>query len=378
MLIEVIIRKQGIAVSLPQDRKKIVFLDRDKPIPEQIEQLVADIKKTTSAIVFLVGEELLFFKSFLLPLRTPNIKEAVQYQLEQLIPFEESAVYYSYASTRENDAYQINLYVLQYKAIHTYIQQMADAGYNIAGLYPESQRYINKNLKKENWALVSPGRFSKVLSFAGSRLFDRHICYSEPDFSQLAEVSGTKKIYHLKRPIGSSFLDVVDLLGDKLAYKEFNMLPASFRRPDYYRKIILALLVLNVVALLSLISVKEYRLISLGNEVKHALEQVDPLVEEMKQLQKKEESYKAQIDRLTGLGKNPDFIKFFNDLTTKLPTSSYLDQMRLEKEGAIHIQGYTDDISELTSKLKSLGETKLKSTSRRRDKTYFQVEISLP
>lgn len=378
MLIEVIIRKQGIAVSLPQDRKKTVFLDQDKPIPEQIEQLVADIKKTTSAIVFLVGEELLFFKSFLLPLRTPNIKEAVQYQLEQLVPFEESAVYYSYASTRESDAYQINLYVLQQKTIHTYIQQMADAGYTIAGLYPESQRYINRNLKKENWALVSPGRFSKVLSFGGSRLFDRHISYSEPDFAQLAEVGGTKKIYHLKRPIGSSFLDVVDLLGDKPAYKEFNMLPASFRRPDYYRKIILALLVLNVVALLSLISIKEYRLISLGNEVKHALEQVDPLVEEMKQLQKKEESYKAQIDRLTGLGKNPDFIKFFTDLTTKLPTSSYLDQMRLEKQGAIHIQGYTEDISELTSKLKGLGETKLKSTSRRRDKTYFQVEIGLP
>jgi len=32
----------------------------------------------------------------------------------------------------------------------------------------------------------------------------------------------------------------------------------------------------------------------------------------------------------------------------------------------------------LTEKLQSVGETRLQSTSRRKDMTYFQVEISLP
>ena len=65
MIIEVIIRKEGITVSLPKDRKKSLFLSLDQPIPEQIEHLISDIKKTTSSVVFLVDEELLFLKSFL-------------------------------------------------------------------------------------------------------------------------------------------------------------------------------------------------------------------------------------------------------------------------------------------------------------------------
>ena len=119
-------------------------------------------------------------------------------------------------------------------------------------------------------------------------------------------------------------------------------------------------------------------MLSQSSKVEIAVDELMPLVKEIKSLQKKEEQYKKKIDRVTVLAKNPDLIGLMKNLSSLLPTSSYLDQMRMDKKDeTIQIQGYTDDIGELTSKLKGLGESKLKSTSRRRDKTYFQLEINL-
>jgi hypothetical protein len=53
--------------------------------------------------------------------------------------------------------------------------------------------------------------------------------------------------------------------------------------------------------------------------------------------------------------------------------------MRKDPTGnAISMQGYTGDIAELTASLRSLGDAKLKSTSRRQNQTYFDVEVNLP
>jgi hypothetical protein len=48
------------------------------------------------------------------------------------------------------------------------------------------------------------------------------------------------------------------------------------------------------------------------------------------------------------------------------------------RNNSIHIQGYTNDINELTANLQNVGNAQLKSTSSRRNKTYFHVEITLP
>ena len=62
-----------------------------------------------------------------------------------------------------------------------------------------------------------------------------------------------------------------------------------------------------------------------------------------------------------------------------MPTNSYVDQLRLdEKTNVVSIQGYTDEVSGLTTKLQEVGSAQLKSTSSRQNKTYFNVEISLP
>ncbi len=110
-----------------------------------------------------------------------------------------------------------------------------------------------------------------------------------------------------------------------------------------------------------------------------AINRIMPQVKEVKGLRDKNERLKDYIEKIEGISPSPDIITFLAELTTKLPETSYLDQMRMDKKkNAIHIQGYTEDISDLTSKLKEMGETSLKSTSRRRNKTYFNVEISLP
>jgi len=62
-----------------------------------------------------------------------------------------------------------------------------------------------------------------------------------------------------------------------------------------------------------------------------------------------------------------------------MPPSSYVDQLRLDQtNNVVSIQGYTDEVSSLATKLQTLGQAQLKSTSSRQNKTYFNVEISLP
>ena len=378
MLLEILIHNDGIAFCLPGSRQEPQPLQTDRAIDEQL-AAIPTVKKTTSSVVFLVSEELLYNTSFTLPLKTPNLKEAISYQLEQLLPFELDSIYYSYKSIRKSDGYAVLLYALRRDLVESYIKQTAAAGFNIVGLYPLNQRYIVKKKSDEKWAMVFPGRFPKILCYAGDKLKDRFIGYNLPGFSDLAALCGTMKIYYVGEPPSSSYIDSAELLTENPIFKEFNLLPASFRRPDYLRKVIWGLAILNSVTLLMLGVVKEYRLLSLSGQVASAMEQIMPLVNEIKELQKKEEEYKATIDRISGMAKNPDLIIFFKNLSEKLPASSYLDQMRMDKrDGAIQVQGYTDDISELTSSLKGIGEAKLKSTSMRRNKTYFQLEITLP
>ena len=161
--------------------------------------------------------------------------------------------------------------------------------------------------------------------------------------------------------------------------KDFNLLPDSFRQPDYSKIAILALVVLNIAALIILGGVKGYSLIHTSNKVDNEISAIMPQVNEVRKLRSKEEMLVKYLDEIETLGTNPDIIGFVKSLSDQLPETSYLDQMRMaQKSRSIHIQGYTEDISELTSKLQAIGESKLKSTSRRKNMTYFQVEISLP
>jgi Tfp pilus assembly protein PilN len=160
--------------------------------------------------------------------------------------------------------------------------------------------------------------------------------------------------------------------------KKFDLLPPVFRKPDYARAVIVSLLVLNLLALLGLAGIKQYRLSGIEQQLSHEISEIMPKVREIKLLRAQEKQLTEDIEKIQELSKSPDLITFLKKMNDELPKTSFLDQLRLDQnKNTIHIQGYTEDIGELTARLQVLGQTKLKSTSRRRNETYFQLEISL-
>ena len=141
----------------------------------------------------------------------------------------------------------------------------------------------------------------------------------------------------------------------------------------------MALVALNICALLAMVGGKEYQLRNYSARIDKELATVAPLVREVRDLRAREKKLSGYIDEVRAVGQNSDLIAFMEKLTTELPDSAYLDQLRMDgKQKSVTIQGYTTDIGALTAKLQEMGEAKLKSTSRRRNQTYFNVEINLP
>ncbi len=392
--LEIVIYKNGLKLCHPTDNSVFEFVPKEEgSVAVKIADFIRTISAPAGTIHLFVAEDLLFFKTFQLPTDTMDLKEAVSYQMEMLTPFDETT-WHSFDSIREEEVYRITLFAARSQFIDIYIQEIIDAGYTISGLYPESQRFVNKLNRKTPWALLLPGNFVKAYIFTGTEMVERLLCSAKPSFSEAVEVCNTDTIFKLEanvrdKPLGNAqmptekppfdFIDARFLLREKPLLKSFNMLPANYQKPDYTKIIIAVLIVLNIITFLSLGAVKVYRLKSMDNQVEREIGKIMPLVNEMKEMRLKEEEYLQSFAYFEEFGGNFDLISFLAKLTAKLPKSSYLDQMRMDpKNNSIHIQGYTDDINELTSNLSDFGNAQLKSTSKRQNKTYFHVEITLP
>ncbi len=377
--LEIIIQPGGITVCHPQEGGVDENINANDPsFEERLARFSANNAITTTSVTIYLSEELLFFKTFDLPLKTPNLKDAVKFQLGLLTPFTGESILYSYSSAREKSSYKINLYAAHNQSVQPILQKITSAGYKVSGLFPESQRYVTRSLRKETWGLLLPGRFSKALVFNGTQMENRFLCSSDPEFHDLSTICDTNIIYNPLPADGSGYLEAQQLLAKEPLLKDFDLLPPAFKRPDYSKTIVTILLVLNAVALLALGGIKELRLNSIDQQVSSQINSIMPFVKEMNQLREDDQALAKNIEKLESSGTNPDLIDFLTRLTEALPITSYLDQLRLEKGGnAIHLQGFTENIGELTSKLQDLGETKLKSTSRRRNETFFQLEVVL-
>ena len=373
--LKIIVKRDGATICHPRDNNLNKFIyHQDGPFVDRLAEFRSEAGLSVSSVVLFISEDQLFVKFFHLPLKTPDIKEAINFQLGMLTPFSDDTILHSYKTVRRKDCYRVTMFSARREPAGSYLAELIGSGYKILGLYPENQRYVTRFNRKLKWALVIPGRFPKTYIFDGTKLEDSLINNQEPDFSELATLCGTETIYHLSPPEGSCFLDAGLLYSKKPVLKEFNMLPASQRQPDYSKQIIMVLFIINVIALLAVAAIN-----ARDSQVDEEIKRIMPQVKEVKQLRDKNERLKDYIKKIEGISPTPDIITFLAELTTKLPETSYLDQVRMDKKkNAIHIQGYTEDISDLTSKLKEMGETNLKSTSRRRNKTYFNVEISLP
>lgn len=378
--LDIIIKKEGFLLTQPLSTgaAELFINAEDTAVGKRMAEFILRTGNTPAKFNIYVAEELLFFKSFELPLKTPDLKEAILYQLDLLTPYGEEALLHAFCHTRGKDTYQICLYALEKKKAEPLVAEIFAAGYTINGLFPLHQRYVPKNTPKGKWVLVMPDRYAKAFVLETTHLEDRFICNTLPHFGELKDITGAETLYHLDPPPNGSFADGNTLLTDKPALREFNLLPPRFRRPDYFKPAIIVLLALNLIALLAWGGSAAYSLAKQDQQITEQLNAIRPTVEEVTTLLRQEEKLVADIGRLEEIGQNPDIIKLLETLTLKMPKHSYLDQLEWDKKkNSIDIRGYTDDIGDLTEKLQSVGDIKLQSTSRRKNKTYFNIDVTL-
>jgi len=378
--LQLLIRSDGVVVYHQRAEQEIkLSLKDDVSLGEQLAEYFITHGKTGNNLQLFVSEDLLFYKTIMLPLNTQNLKEAIGYQVGMLVPFEEDDLLFSFASTRKKDGYKVTLAATSKERVEPYLEELREADFHIAGLYPDFLRYVTKGVPKKKWALLMSGRSMRLLVFQGNVLEERLLLTGEPDYEELAGLCDTRLIYHQNSSDGGPFLDAGKLLTSKALLKEFNLLPATYRRPEFSKFFVVGLLALNIVTLIVFFAGKEIQLRSYQERINAEIEKIEPLAKEVKGLRSHEQELAKYFEEFMAVGQNPDLIPFLERLTSQLPASSYLDQMRFDgKQKSISIQGYTSDIGTLTAKLQDLGEAQLKSTSRRRNQTYFNVEINLP
>ncbi len=328
-----------------------------------------------------LAEELIFGLELDLPLRTPDLKEAVGLQLGLALPFPQEEALSAYSVTRQADGYRVMAFAARARTVATALDELIEEGFTVKGIYPEHQRYLTKRTSGLEWALVMPGRPAKVYVFAeGGQLKNRLLCLgTQPSFDELSERCQTRRIYHPAPAPDSGFSSAAELLADPPLLQEYNLLPPSYRRPDYLKMAIIALVALNLLTLAAGIGYRFQRLSGLATQTETEISELLPLVKEVDRTRAQVDKAEEFLTALNALGGNPDLPAFFEKLTAELPLDSYLDQFRYDsQQQTVTINGYTDDLAEMTKSLQGLGEVRLKSTSRRKNRNYFQVEIGLP
>lgn len=367
------IRLEGGPQAKPHPAEVVItrLLTRVGLLPQQ---------KAGPGVTVYVAEELLFCKQFSLPVKGSSIKQAIGYQLEMLLPFPADTCFSSYETERRHKETSVTLYAVPEEGIAPHLQELAQGGHSLVGLFPLSQRYVSRSQGKKKWALLLPGTMATLLTFVNGRLRQRLLCPSLPTAEEAMELSGCETVYFPGASEASGFADADTLLADEPIGKAFNLLPASYRRPDYFKVLIAGLALLNVLSLFLLVGMKEYRFHSTSNRVEAEIATLQPTMKKINGLGSKENRSQKEIARLEEIGKNPDLLALLTNLTNTLPPSAYLEQLRMEKKEAaiLYLDGYADDMGEMSTSLQGLGEVSLKSTSRRNNKNYFQMEITLP
>ncbi len=374
--VEIFIRPDGLEIHTPFKQETEFIPHPVTDLGRRVTRCCEDKNPSGLNVSFYLSEDLLFYKNFSLPLKTADIKEAVGYQLAILAPFE-GKMLHRYTAIRGKQDYSISLYALLEEKVTPWLDEVAGQGFRLVGLFPESQRYVTRLCKKKRWSLLLPGRYTKLLIFSEHSILDRILCHSTPSAEQLQKLDPGEVIYTPSPDVGSGFQDSAALLAELPLHKEFNLLPASYRRPDYLRYVLVGLCILNLGALLCVGAIKEYSILNQLKKTDGEISALQPQIKEVEQLRLEDKQLTESIERIEGIGQNFDIISFFEKATKALPKNSYLDQIRMdEKTGDIQLQGYTDDIGDLTSNLDALNKAKLKSTSRRKNQTYFHVEVS--
>lgn len=377
--LEVVILADGFVISSARPQAREELRGEELDIGREVAAFRERHGIGSRAVNLFIAEDLVYGLSLDLPLRTPDLKEAVSLQLGLLLPFPEEGALSAYSISRKGEGYRVMAFAARTRLAAEVVEELVEDGYAVKGLYPENQRYVTARMRRRKWALVMPGRQNKVLVFDGVKLENRLLVAGENfSYEKLSELCGTGLILHTAPPRGSSFIDAQPLLTETPLLKEYNLLPDSYRRPDYLKSVVAVLVVLNLLVLGGMIWLRFDYLRLQIRQREAEISSLMPLVAEVDKTRDQIKKVEGFVATMTGIGKNPDLIGIMQTLTSDLPAESYLDQFKFD--GATHlltINGYATDLNELTAKLKKLGEVRLKSTSRRKDRNYFQVEIAL-
>ncbi|MCK4838782.1 MAG: hypothetical protein KAS94_08250, partial [Desulfobulbaceae bacterium] len=286
--LEIIIRSDGFVLTC--DRGSIV---------EELRQDEVDVSAALASfcerhgrrartVNLFLSEELVYMTAIDLPANYPKIGEAVSFQLGVLAPFPEDNILYSYAAVRDGDNFRVTIAAARSERVVAVVEELLRAGFVVKGLYPESQRYVIAKWRKLRWALVVPGGLTKIFVFDGGQYVDRLLgCSVDLNYGELTEVCATENIFHVSPPNGSNFKSVQMLLAAPPLLKEHNMLPASYRRLDYLKIAIIALLILNLVGLAALGSFKFLGQTKQINRADKEISRLQPLVREAKKTKKR-------------------------------------------------------------------------------------------
>ncbi|MBU0675807.1 MAG: hypothetical protein KJ950_14290 [Proteobacteria bacterium] len=376
--LEIVIRTNGFFFSHSRDTHTEEVVGTDIDIGERLALFCRQHGIGSNSVSLFFSEDQVHVASLVLPLKTPDISEAVGFQIGLLSPFSGEDILYDHTADRAEEGYQVIVFSARASAASVVIEELVEAGFEIKGLYPESQRYVTKKWKGLRWALILPGKLTRIRIFQGYRLQETLVSRTEANHDQLVELCGTENLFHGAPPEGGGFRPVQLLLAGEPVLRDFNLLPAMYRRPDYFKGVLVFLAVLNLCGLIALAGLLFYTQNKLILEADREITRLMPQVRLVKNYKDDVAKVESFLDASQDLAGNPDIIRFLESLTNVLPENSFLDNFQLNSEDrVVSIFGYTDDIGVMTENLQELGTTKLKSTSRRKDRTYFQVEISL-
>lgn len=377
--LEVVILADGFVFSFARRQLKEELRGEDLDIGRELAAFCEKHGIGSKVVNLFIAEDLVYGVSLDLPMRTPDLKEAVDLQLGLILPFPEEESLSAYSVIRNKEGYRVLAFAARTKVAAGVVEELVEDGFSVKGLYPENQRYVTARMRRRKWALVMPGRQNKVLVFDGAKLADRLLLAGEKlSYEKLSELCGTGLILHTDPPRGSSFVDAEPLLSETPLLKEYNLLPDSYRRPDYLKMVAVVLMVLNLAVLGWMIWLRFDNLNTQIKRTEAEIAALKPLVAEVDKTKAQIKKVEGFVATMTGIGKNPDLIGIMQALSSDLPGDSYLDQFKFDSNTRlVTITGYANNLTELTDKLKKLGEVRLKSTSRRRDRNYFQVEIAL-
>ncbi len=153
--IDILIREGGVQIGSPFAEEKSEFIAHPgTDLGQRIIRFCAPQKPANINVTCYIAEDLLFFKDIILPLQTANIKEAVNFQLDLLTPFD-GEMLHSFNTIRHDDGFHVALYAVLAENVVPYLDEVAKHDCQLVGLFPESQRFVTPlSKKKQKWALL--------------------------------------------------------------------------------------------------------------------------------------------------------------------------------------------------------------------------------